>query len=276
MHADPTDTLECGRCGRRHPLRPELAGKSIACSCGQLIAVPAAAGSPDDLIAPPMDASQVQAPQGIEEMALPQGMLWLAASDKGVDAYLLTEADLKIKNGIAGSMKKFHKLMAEKGDIDAVAKSKWTTTIPLDAVTKLERANLDNFAVIHYEIKGRRKKLKVSLDGTNLHALVFEALRLVLAPDRQPVATPLGFWEISGSPIVGGVVTLAVGLVLIGLSFSSKSPTSGKGWVLWWVATFLGTAGCVAITAAGLVGIAIWLYRRFNSRPMKDVLVIRE
>lgn len=275
MQPDEADTLECGRCGRRHALTPDLAGKSIACPCGQLIAVPM--GESYELTAAEEEdaAAQVQAPQGVEERNLPQGVCWLASGEGGVTAYLLTESELKVKQGITSSVKKFDKKLEEKGSIDELAKNKWSTTIPLDAITALERAELDNFVVVHYTEKGKARKLKVSQDGTNLHALVFEALRLILAPDRQPVATPMSAWEISGPPVGGLALTLFLGGILIAASFATKAPTSGKGKVIVWLATWLGTTGCVAITAAALAGIAIWMARRFRSRPMKEVLVIK-
>ena len=49
MAADAT--VVCGACGKRYQWKPELAGKSARCKCGQMITIPAeppAAAEPEE------------------------------------------------------------------------------------------------------------------------------------------------------------------------------------------------------------------------------------
>lgn len=61
-------TFACSACGRQYPWKPELAGRSAKCKCGQVMTVPATASAPEpepDLLEfadePPIPATPVKA-----------------------------------------------------------------------------------------------------------------------------------------------------------------------------------------------------------------------
>jgi hypothetical protein len=157
--------------------------------------------------------------------------------------------------------------------------------IPFDSIDRLEMFPFAYELKVRYTVDNAVRWVTLRTPPLDFYGELFERLRQRVAAGQEVVDQPASAVRVAGGPLIGMLVTIAVGG---GLHYMAEEIAAGKDFdqfgqgkvqliamLASWLAGTLGPAGVVIVASLAFAGLFAWLVRRVNDRPQRSVVDVR-